>query len=285
MQKIIAALLLLALSAGTAGADTVAYFGGQCLQTNDNVVPVKHGGTGCPSTGSWNAEMLTVGTDGTLCYSTAAGSPGTWVEVGGGGSLDGSDVGLADSPSSDGDYVLRRASGVNSWANAGGGGSSPVWVDSVFNAGVTLNSSGNLTTFPGSTITIPHEKFARGTTIRAFAQFDVSDWMGSPTTCAFRIKLGDATIAIAGIDLATTLGGTGYPALEATILVYESPNQYTDAARFFRSSIGMGPTHGGGTTGVIFDAQDDVDIFIEYENDGSDITVALLAFTVEVTTP
>lgn len=39
---------------------------------------------------------------------------------------DGSDVGLADSPGSDGDYVLRRASGSNSWAAASGGSGLPL---------------------------------------------------------------------------------------------------------------------------------------------------------------
>jgi hypothetical protein len=136
-----------------------------------SVIPIQHLATGCPSTGSWNQGVLAVGTDGALCYSTAGGSPGTWVEVGSGGgsalndlsdvtitgaasgevlryngsawvdaSIDGSDVGLADSPSSDGDYVLRRASGSNSWTAASGGGAS--WTTGTSAGLQTLNTSG-----------------------------------------------------------------------------------------------------------------------------------------------
>jgi hypothetical protein len=68
----------------------------------------------------------------TLAYSDLSGTP-TIPDSG-------ADVGLADSPSTDGDYVLRRASGVNTWETAAGGGGSG-WIACTAAGVTTINSS------------------------------------------------------------------------------------------------------------------------------------------------
>ena len=54
---------------------------------------------------------------------------------------DGSDVGLADSPGSDGVYNLTRSSGANSWTAASGGGGA-AWTAGTTEGLETLNTSG-----------------------------------------------------------------------------------------------------------------------------------------------
>jgi hypothetical protein len=153
-----------------AHADTVVFWGGGVCGTSSALPVAAHAGTGCPSTGSWLVQTLAIGTDGTVCVCTVAGSPGTWVEVCGAGAIndlsdvtitaaatgevikyngtawvdgtiDGSDVGLADSPGSDGVYQLTRSSGTNSWTAASGGGGAS-WTAGTTEGLETLNTSG-----------------------------------------------------------------------------------------------------------------------------------------------
>lgn len=81
------AFLLLLLGAGTASAQWTTYTGSALrLPANGFQLPAVSGlSTGCPASGSYVAGTMVYAADGSLCYCTASGSPGTWVAVGGPG--------------------------------------------------------------------------------------------------------------------------------------------------------------------------------------------------------
>ncbi|GMV38802.1 MAG: hypothetical protein AMXMBFR64_05180 [Myxococcales bacterium] len=75
-----------ALLAAPVAAQWTTYSGGPLTLPSDGLrLPPKSGlASGCEISGSYPAGVLIFAADGTLCYSTVAGSPATWVEVGGG---------------------------------------------------------------------------------------------------------------------------------------------------------------------------------------------------------
>lgn len=272
MTRLFARLLAAALvvvCASAAVADTVVYIG-QCGAVSSTVPVVPHAGTGCPSTGSWETGNLALATDGVLCFSTAGGSPGTWVEVGGGGGAsalddlsdvtiasaasgevlryngsawvdaqlaysdlsgtptipaDGSDVGLADSPSTNGAYYLSRSSGTNTWqvltslATQGEldqgactgvsdgyvltcqGDSSPAWEAPAGGGSgptiVTLGSASSPMSIPeadvfvtNGTVTLPAAALTEGQVIRVAALFTSAEDAGNPEEYGMGIGAG-----------------------------------------------------------------------------------------------
>lgn len=261
------AAALVAVCASAAVADTVVYIG-QCGTVSSTVPVVPHAGTGCPSTGSWEAGNLAVGTDGVLCYSTVGGSPGTWVEVGGGGGAsalddlsdvvissaasgevlrfngtswvdaqlaysdlsgtpsipaDGSDVGLADSPSTDGPYYLSRSSGTNAWQGLSAlatlgeldqgactgvsagyvltcqGDDSPAWeagggggptVVSLASPSAPMEIPEADTFVTDGTVTIPAAALTLGRVFNVAARFTSSEGSGTPDEYGMGIAIG-----------------------------------------------------------------------------------------------
>lgn len=100
LRSMFAALALLALAA-PAQADTELWppvTADRATFEVDGIAVTFHGdGAGCPSTGSWAAGDVAIGTDGAWCVCIAGGSPGSWYEAASAGALASTSSGLGAS--------------------------------------------------------------------------------------------------------------------------------------------------------------------------------------------
>ncbi|GMV72953.1 MAG: hypothetical protein AMXMBFR77_27900 [Phycisphaerales bacterium] len=97
MKRLISAILglVLCLLTTVAVAQWTTYPGGPLRLPPDGLqIPAVSGlASGCEISGSYPAGVVAFAGDGTLCYSTAAGSPATWAAVGSGATPTCGDVG------------------------------------------------------------------------------------------------------------------------------------------------------------------------------------------------